>query len=193
MKQTSSFHIYNLKKLRPYLTKQTAIILSNSLIMSRFLYCNSLLAGENKTVTNNIDRLVNRTTRIIFNLKNTDYTTSITNLRKSLNWLPTIDNINIKLLTILYKTTKTTQPHNLHTLLHKQTNNRQLRQTYRIDIPNTRLRKYCNKRFSWRGVTLWNKLPQSIRKEDMSITTFKYKPKGLFKRSPLKYHLSNPL
>ena len=101
MKQTSSFHIYNLKKLRPYLIKQTAIILSNSLIMSRFLYCNSLLAGENKTVTNNIDRLVNRTTIIICNLKNTDYTTSITNLRKSLNWLPTIDNINIKLLTIL--------------------------------------------------------------------------------------------
>ena len=138
MKQTSSFHIYNLKKIRPYLTKQTAIILSNSLIMSRLLYCNSLLAGENKTVINNIDRLVNRTTRIIFNLKNTDYTTSI----KSLNWLPTIDNINIKLLTILYKTTKTTQPHNLHTLLHKQTTNRQLRQTYRLDIPTTRLRNY---------------------------------------------------
>ena len=107
--------------------------------MSRFLYCNSLLAGENKTVTNNIDRLVNRTTRIIFNLKNTDYNTSITNLRKSLNWLPTIDNINIKLLTILYKTTKTTQPTNLYTLLHKQTTNRQLRQTYILDIPTTRL------------------------------------------------------
>ena len=75
MKQTSSFHIYNLKKLRQYLTKQTVIILSNSLIMSRFLYCNSLLAGENKTVTKNIDRRVNRTTRIIVNLKNTDYTT----------------------------------------------------------------------------------------------------------------------
>ena len=60
MKQTSSFHIYNLKKLRPYLTKQTAIILSNSLIMSRLLYCNSLLDGENKTVTNNIDRLVGK-------------------------------------------------------------------------------------------------------------------------------------
>ena len=193
MKQTSSYHIYNLKKLRPYLTKHTAIILSNSLIMSRFLYCNSLLAGENKTVTKNIDRLVNRTTRIIFNLKNTDYTTSITNLRKSLNWLPTIDNINIKLLTILYKTTKTTQPHNLHTLLHKQTTNRQLRQTYRLDIPTTRLRKYGNKRFSWRGATLWNKLPQSIRKEDISITTFKYKLKELFKRSPLKYHISNPI
>ena len=158
--------------------------------MSRFLYCNSLLTGENKTVTNNIDRLVNRTTRIIFNLKNTDYTTSITNLRKSLNCLPTIDNINIKLLTILYKTTKTTQPHNL---LHKQTTNRQLRQIYRLDIPTTRSRKYGNKRFSWRGATLWNKLPQSIRKEDMSITTFKYKLKELFKRFPLKYHLSNTL
>ena len=108
--------------------------------MSRFLYCNSLLAGENKTVINNIDRLVNKTTRIIFNLKNTDYTTSITNLRKSLNWLPTIDNINIKLLTILYKTTKTTQPHNLQALLHKQTTNRQLRQTYRLVIPTTKIR-----------------------------------------------------
>ena len=72
--------------------------------MSRLLYCNSLLARENKTVTNNIDRLVNRTTRIIFNLKNTYYTTSITNLRKSLNWLPTIDNINIKLYFKLYFT-----------------------------------------------------------------------------------------
>ena len=27
----------------------------------------------------------------------------------------------------------------------------------------------------------------------ISITTFKYKLKDLFKRSPLKYHLSNPL
>ena len=107
--------------------------------------------------------------------------------------IPRIDNINIKLLTILYKTTKTTQPHNLHTLLIKQTTNRQLRQTYILDIPTTRLRKYGNKRFSWRGATLWNKLPQSIRKEDMSITTFKYKLKELFKRSPLKYHLSNPI
>ena len=113
--------------------------------MSRLLYCNSLLSGENKTVTNNINRLVNRTTRIIFNLKNTDYTTSNTNLRKSLNWLPTINNINIKLLTILYKTTKIIQPHNLHTLLHKHTTNRQLRQTYILDIPTTRLRKYGNK------------------------------------------------
>ena len=80
--------------------------------MSRLLYSNSLLAGENKTVINNIDRLVKRTTRIIFNLKNTDYTTSITNLRKSLNWLPTIDNINIKLLTITYFT-KLQKPLNL--------------------------------------------------------------------------------
>ena len=135
--------------------------------MSSLLYCNSLLAGENKRVTNNIDRLVNITTRIISYLKNTDYTTIITNLRKSLNYLPTIDNINIKILTILYKTTKTTQPHNLHTLLHKQTINRQLRQIYRLDIPTTRLRKYGNKRFSWRWATLWNKLPQSIRKEDV--------------------------
>ena len=63
----------------------------------------------------------------------------------------------------------------------------------RLDIPTTRLRKYGNKRFSWRGATLWNKLPQSIRKEDISITTFKYKLKELFKRSPLKYHISNPL
>ena len=42
------------------------------------------------------------------------------------------------------------------------------------------------------GISFWNKLPQSIRKEDISITTFKYKLKELFKRSPLKYHISNP-
>ena len=98
--------------------------------MSRLLYCNSLLTGENKTVTNNIDRLVNRPTRIICNLKNTDYTTSITNLRKSLNWLPTIDNINIK----LYFTKLQKQLNLIIYILHKQTTKIQLRQTYRLDI-----------------------------------------------------------
>ena len=62
-------------------------------------------------------------------------------------------------------TMSTTEPHNLHTLLHILTTNRQLRQTYRLDIPTTRLRNYGNKRFSWRGATLWNNFPNPYAKK----------------------------
>ena len=45
LKQTTTYHLYNLYKLRPYINKNTAILLTHSLILSRLNYCNNVLTG----------------------------------------------------------------------------------------------------------------------------------------------------
>ena len=44
LKQTTTYHLYNLYKLLPYINKNTAILLTHSLILSRLNYC-TLLTG----------------------------------------------------------------------------------------------------------------------------------------------------
>ena len=43
LKQKTTYHLYNLYKLRSYINKNTAILLTHSLILSRLNYCNTLL------------------------------------------------------------------------------------------------------------------------------------------------------
>ena len=55
------------------------------------------------------------------------YTTSITDLRKKLNWLNTEDSINYKILTILKKTITYNLPYNLRNKIKHKPNTRLLR------------------------------------------------------------------
>ena len=80
LKQTTTYHLYNLYKLRPYINKNTAILLTHSLILSRLNYCNTLLTGQTKTTLKRLDTIINRSIRLIYKLKQYDYTTSITKL-----------------------------------------------------------------------------------------------------------------
>ena len=50
-------------------------------------------------------------------LKKNDYTTSITILRKRLNWLTTTKQIDFKMLSILYKTIHTNIAHELRSII----------------------------------------------------------------------------
>ena len=94
LKQTTSYHLYNLYKLRPYTNKNTAILLTHSLILSRLNYCNTLLTGQTKTILKRLDAIINRSIRLIYKLKQYDNTTSITDLRLRLNWMTTAPTIN---------------------------------------------------------------------------------------------------
>ena len=46
LKQTTTYHLYNLYKLRSYINKNTAILLTHSLILSRLNYCYTLLTDR---------------------------------------------------------------------------------------------------------------------------------------------------
>ena len=49
LKQTTTYHLYNLYKLWPCLNENTATLIKHSLILSRLNYCNTLLTGQTKT------------------------------------------------------------------------------------------------------------------------------------------------
>ena len=134
LKQTITYHLYNLYKLRPYINKNTAILHTHSLILSRLNYCNTLLTGQTKTTLKRFDAIINRSIRLIYKLKKYDYTTSITDLRLRLNWMTTANSIDYKLLTILKKTLTYDQPHNLRQVLNMKANYRQLRSSHLITL-----------------------------------------------------------
>ena len=98
LKQTTTYHLYNLYKLRPFINKNTAILLTHSIILSRLNYCNTLITRQTKTTLKRLDAIINRSIRLICQLKKYDFTTSITDLR--LYWMTTANSIDYKLLTM---------------------------------------------------------------------------------------------
>ena len=94
LKQTTTYHLYNLYKLRPCIHKYTTTLVTYSLILSRLNYCITLLTGQTKTTLKRLDAIINRNNRLIYKLKTYDYTTSITDLRLRLNWMTTANPID---------------------------------------------------------------------------------------------------
>ena len=95
---TSSHFQYNIRKSRPFIDFPTAKLLTHSLVLSRLHYCNvtrfvpmrkvyTFLIGTQTSSITKLYRLINRSIRTIYQLKTTDYTTYVTNLRLQLNWL----------------------------------------------------------------------------------------------------------
>ena len=82
---TAHVQLFNIKKIRPYLNRNTTKLLTQTLILSRLQYCNSLFTGTEKLKIDKLDKIINRSIRNIYRLQKTDYTTSITDLRKQLN------------------------------------------------------------------------------------------------------------
>ena len=137
LKQKITYHLYNLYKLRTYINKNTATLLTHSLILSRLNYCNTLLTRQTKTTFKRL--IINRSIGLIYKLKQYDYTSSITDLRLRLNWMTTANSIDYKLLTILKKTLTYDQPHNLRQLLNMKKNCRKLRSSHLITIIRTHI------------------------------------------------------
>ena len=177
--QSTTAQLFNIKKIRPYLNRNTTKLLTQTLILSRLQYCNSLFTGTEKLKIDKIDKIINRSIRNIYRLQKTDYTTSITDLRKKLNWLNTEDSINYKILTILKKTITYNLPYNLRNKIKHKPNTRLLRNNNSTILhqPITHCIKYERRKFSSSSTIRWNKLPPQLRNQNISINIFKKKLK----------------
>ena len=63
------------------MNKTTFTLFTHSLILSRLNYYNTLLTGQTKTTLKRLYAFINRSVRLISNLKKYDYSTSIADLR----------------------------------------------------------------------------------------------------------------
>ena len=83
--KTCSFHIRNLYMIKDFVNKKNLVTLVHSLIISKVDYCNSLFIGLPSVILKKVQSVLNRATRLIFNLPPGVPTTSSF---IELHWLP---------------------------------------------------------------------------------------------------------
>ena len=151
------YHIRDLRRIRRYLTFDSAILLAHALVFSRLDDCNSLLLVIADKEIVQLQRIQNSLARVV--TKKPPLTRSVPLLR-SLHWLPIKFRIEFKTCLLCYKTFNENQPDHLYAMLTPSVLSRSLRSNDGINfsVPkvktNTGARAFCSC-----SPTLWNRLP----------------------------------
>ncbi len=165
------FALYNIRKIRPFLSEQATQLLVQALVLSRLDYCNALLAGLPACTIKPLQLIQNAAARVVFNEPKKAH---VTPLFIRLHWLPIAARIKFKVLMFAYKTTTGTAPIYLNLLVQTYAPSRSLRSASerRLVVPSQRGTKSLSRTFSWTVPSWWNDLPISIRTAE-SLAIFK--------------------
>ena len=79
------YHLRDLRRIRKFISDETAILLANAMVRSHLDYCNSILYGVSKSNIPKLQRVQNALCRIIFRLGKMSH---VTPFLKKLHWLP---------------------------------------------------------------------------------------------------------
>ena len=94
------YHLYNIRGIRKYLSKETTEILIHAFISSRVDYCNSLYHGLPAYQLMKLQRIQNAAARLVF--QESKYC-HITPILCDLHWLPVKYRIDYKILLLTFK------------------------------------------------------------------------------------------
>ena len=100
MCKTLSFHLYNIRRIRKYLSKDSTQTLVHAFITARIDYCNGLLYGLPAAHLNKLQRIQNNAARLVCSLSRFCH---INPTLFSLHWLPVCFRIEFKLLILAFK------------------------------------------------------------------------------------------
>ncbi|XP_030640854.1 uncharacterized protein LOC115821223, partial [Chanos chanos] len=175
------FSLYNIRRIRPFLTQQATQLMVQALVISRLDYCNVLLAGLPTCAIRPLQLVQNAAARLVFNLPKHSH---VTPLLTALHWLPVAARIQFKTLVLAYQATRGSAPSYLQSLITPYTTTRTLRSTTsgQLTVPSLRepgSRSSQPRLFSAIAPRWWNDLPRTVRTAE-SLTIF---------RKRLKTHL----
>ncbi len=108
------FALYNIKKIRPFLSEHATQLLVQALVLSRLDYCNALLEELPDSSIKPLQLIQNAAVRLIFNEPKR---THVTPLFIHLHWLPIAVRIKFKALMFGYRTSSGSKPLYLNPLL----------------------------------------------------------------------------
>uniref|UniRef100_A0A8C1RDE1 Reverse transcriptase domain-containing protein n=1 Tax=Cyprinus carpio TaxID=7962 RepID=A0A8C1RDE1_CYPCA len=94
------FALYNIRKIRPFLSEQATQLLVQALVLSRLDYCNALLADLPACTIKPLQLIQNAAARVVFNEPKTAH---VTPLLIRVHWLPVAAHIKFKVLMLAYK------------------------------------------------------------------------------------------
>ena len=163
--KSSFYYLYNLRRIRKYLSPQSASILVHAFITSRLDYCNSLLYGMPENLVIKLQRIQNAAARIVSRSSKFDH---ITPVLHNLHWLPVRYRIHYKILILTFKALHGSSPAYLNNLISiKETSNYNLRSNgdkMILQVPKMKSNTTTGDRsFVSAGPKLWNTLPANIR------------------------------
>ncbi len=108
------FALYNIRKIKPFLSECATQLLVQALVLSRLDYCNALLAGLPTNFIEPLQLIQNAAARLIFNEPKRMH---VPPLFINLHWLPIAARIKVKALMFAYKTTSGSAPLYLNSVL----------------------------------------------------------------------------
>ncbi len=169
--QSCRFALFNIKKIRPFLSEHASQLLVQALVLSRLDYCNALLAGLPASSIKPHQLIQNAAARLIFNETKTMH---ITSLFINLHWLPIAARIKFKALMFAFKTTSGSAPLYLNSVLQTYVPSRSVCSAIErhINVPSQRGTKSLSLTFSLNVPSWWNDLHNSIRAAE-SLPIFK--------------------
>ncbi len=100
--QSCRFALYNIKKIRPFLSEHATQLHVQALVLSRLDYCNALLVGLPASSITPLQLIQNAAAKLIFNEPKRMH---VTPLFINLHWLPIAARITFKALMFAYRTT----------------------------------------------------------------------------------------
>ena len=154
--KSAYYQIRQLRQIRSSLDISSAIILANSLVISKLDYCNSLLKKSSinrlQVVQNSLARIsISKSDLIIFHQCFT-----------KLHWLPVSSRIEYKIATLTFKVSKFQQPAYIYDLIAPYIPPRSLRSSNKnlLIVPDIRS-EMGRRSFSFASPSIWNSLPST--------------------------------
>ena len=171
---SSAWHkLYNIGKIRHYLTVDQTKMVVHAYVTSKLDYNNTLLYDISKRLSNRLQLVQNAAAKLITRKKKFDH---VTPLLEELHWLPVQYRIIFKMMLICFKALHGTGPLYIKDMLTIAKpkggyNFRWSKDTLLFEQPSTRLVTYGDRSFSAAAPRHWNKLPLNIR-ESATVSTF---------------------
>ena len=98
--KAASFHLYNIRRIRKYLTNESTHCLVRASVIVRIDYCNSLLFKIPAVHIAKLQRIQNSAARLVYYIPRFEH---ITPVLYRLHWLPVSFRIEYKVLILTYK------------------------------------------------------------------------------------------
>ena len=152
-----------MRRVKPFLTIDFSKTMFNSIVLPHFTYCDIIWGSSDETNISRLQKLQNTCARVILNENRRLY---VQPMLDSLSWMPIINLIKYHTLVSVYICTHGLVPSYLHNTLMQisrihsySTRQANLAHLYTRQPKLSKFKCF----FTYRGVNLWNELPEHIR------------------------------